>query len=193
MRSIELRTGVVAIAAVALLGVAAGLRAADNEIVVVDQGELSAYWRGDQTQNQMLELTVDGPEIYGCMAVPFVIDPAGRMSPGRMPLLARIGQSPASGAPDIDALYTFTMGALPAFTATWDKPLSDSIYSSHAVVLGDKRIRARLGDEKWADLRVVLERQCRIEGLAAWLETNKDKAAVQSLPARPEQLLASPR
>ncbi len=171
----------------------AGVVAADNDMVVVDQGELSAYWRGNQSQNATLELTIEGAEIYGCMAVPFVIDPAGRMSPGRVPLLARVGQSPESGRPDVDALYTFAMGALPSFTATWDKPLSDAIYSTHSVVLGDKRIRARLGDAKWAELRDILERQCRLDGLAAWMNANKTLPVVQSLPARPEQLLSSAR
>lgn len=166
--------------------------AAEGEMVAVDQSELAAYWRADRTGTETLELSSEGPELYGCMAVPFVIDPQGRVSPGRHPLLARVGHSGGERLSEVDSLYIYVMGALPGFSATWDKPLSDTIYSSYSLVFGDSRIRSRLGDTRWAALRENLERQCRITDLAGWVGKN-DAAVIQSLPGRPEDLLAAPR
>lgn len=172
-----------------LAGPALSLSAADDELVVVDQDTLTAYWRADARHAQSLILSGDGPEIYGCMAMPFVIEIDGRLSPGRTPLLIKTGQSAAGGQVDMEGLHALAMGALPPFHQTWDQPPDSAIYSSRSMVFGDARIRSRLGEEKWAALHDALERACRIDGLAAWLERNDEKTVEQRLPANPDEFM----
>jgi hypothetical protein len=187
--SLNRRGGACMIAA--LICAAAPAMAADDEMVVIDQRDLSSYWRAEPSSIQVLERTADQPEIYGCVAIPFVIDTAGRVSPVLTPLMVAAGQSGAAAQPDTTALIPVAIGSLPRFESTWDKPLSDSIYSSHAVALADARIRTRLNGEQWADLQARLERQCRIDGLADRVDRKADMVT-RTLPPRPEQLLATP-
>lgn len=165
----------------------------DDELVVVDQDDLSAYWRADERRAQSMMLSGEGAELYGCMAMPFVIEPDGRVSPGRRPLLVKTGRtaSPAGAdsATNTDGIYALMMGSLPPYRLTWDRRPDSAIYSSRAMVFGDARIRRRLGDEKWFTLHEALERACRIDGLAAWLQRSEEKTVEQQLPASPEQFL----
>src|SRR5690554_4553021 len=109
------------LAAGLLAGFALGspaVNAASDELVVVNQKDMDAYWRTDPRRVQSVLLR-EGPERYGCMALPFVIETDGRVAPGSQPLLARIGQP--AGTPDnaVDALFVHVIGSLPPFEPTW--------------------------------------------------------------------------
>lgn len=165
--------------------------AAGDDLVVVDQKDLDAYWRVDPRRVQSVLLR-EGPERYGCMALPFVIETDGRVAPGNQPLLARIAQPAGVQGNGVDALFIHVIGSLPPFEPTWGTPPKDAIYSSRAIVIGDARLAQRLGPEKWARVHEELERACRIDDLAGWLGRHPDQVVTQSLPADPEQLLSAP-
>ncbi len=178
-----------------LLAAAAALQApplaADDELVVVDHKDLDAYWRADPRDIQSILLR-DGPERYGCMALPFRIDTEGRLSPGTRPLLLRIGLAGGRPGDGLDVLVTMAMGSLPPFQPTWGAPPSDAIYSSWVVVIGDARIAERLGPDKWARVHEELQRACRIDDLAGWLNRYPGQVVNRPLPGDPEQLLSAP-
>lgn len=164
---------------------------ANDDLVVVNQKDLDAYWRTDPRRVQSVLLR-EGPERYGCMALPFVIETDGRVAPASQPLLARIGQPAGTQDNGIDALFVHVIGSLPPFEPTWGTPPKDAIYSSRAIVIGDARLAQRLGAEKWARVHDELERACRIDDLAGWLDRHPDQVVTQPLPADPEQLLSAP-
>lgn len=174
---------------VPLLALPAPLLAQDDELVVVGQSELAAYWRADERSAQSVQLR-EGPLRYGCMAMPFIIETDGRISPGTRPLLARMGQSADATDAAIDGLYALMMGSLPEFESTWNRTPSAPIYSARSMVVGDARLRAKLGDERWAQLYERLRRMCRIDDLAGWLARYPDQTVVRPLPSEPEAVLA---
>lgn len=164
---------------------------ASDELVVVDQKDLDAYWRTDPRRVQSILLR-EGPERYGCMALPFVIEPDGQVAPGMKPLLARVGQPAGTEDNGVDALFVHVIGSLPPFESTWGTPPKDAIYSSRSIVIGDARLAQRLGPEKWAQVHEQLERACRIDDLAGWLSRHPDQVVTQPLPADPQQVLSAP-
>lgn len=174
---------------VPLLAIPIPLLGQDDELVVVGQSELAAYWRADERSAQSVQLR-EGPLRYGCMAMPFIIETDGRVSPGTRPLLARMGQSEDATDSAIDGLYALMMGSLPVFESTWGRTPSAPIYSVRSMVVGDARLRVKLGDERWAQLHDRLQRMCRIDDLAGWLARYPDQTVVRPLPSEPEGVLA---
>lgn len=175
-----------ALGAMCALGFAvAPLSASNDELVVVDEGELNAYWRGDHRDANIFQLSGEGPATYGCIAVPFVIEPNGSVGPGLRPLLLRT----SPGAPVASELYEFAVGAMPRFQPTWDKRPSLGIYSSRSIVFMDTSTADRLGTERGRQLRDALTRACRIEGLASWLGQHDDQTVERTLPSDPAQWL----
>lgn len=168
-------------------------QAADDELAVVDEGDVGTYWRADARRAQSLSPTGEGGERYGCFAMPYVIETDGRVSPGTAPLLVKMGADASVTIGQMSAeLYPLVMGTLPPMRPTWDKPPASPIFSSRSVVVMDARIRRRLGDERSATLHEALEDACSIQGLAAWHQRNEGKTVEQSLPARPEDFLNRP-
>lgn len=165
-------------------------QAAGDDLVVVDQKDLDAYWRTDPRRVQALLLR-EGPERFGCMALPFVIEPDGRVAPGTQPLLARIGQPAGTQDNGVDALFVHVIGALPPFESTWGAPPTDAIYSTRSIVIGDARVAQRLGAEKWARVYDELERACRIDDLAGWLNRYPDQVVLRPLPADAAQIISA--
>jgi hypothetical protein len=178
------------LAALIALAPATAVRAQDD-LVVVDQGQFDRYWRAD-LRGAATPMLREGPERYGCVALPFVIETDGRVAPGTKPLLVRLGQ-PAD-APDsgIDLVFTHLIGGLPPFQPTFGEVPSAPIYSSRSMVVGDARIRTRLGDEAWSQLHDRLEQMCQIQDLAGWLQRHDGEVVVRPLPADAAQLLAAP-
>lgn len=162
---------------------AAPLSAQEDELVVVDQAELDRYWRADERTAQTALLSGEGNPQYGCMAVPFVIETDGQVQPGRRPLLVKI--SPAQGGPGlgVDGLYALMMGSLPLYTLTWDRQPSNAIYSARSMVFADRRLVERLGPDAWDEAHGKLQRACRIDDLAGWLDRNDDRTVQEALPA----------
>jgi hypothetical protein len=163
---------------------------AQDELVVVDQADFDRYWTPDlrQAATPMLR---EGPLRYGCVALPFVIETDGRVQPGTKPLLVRLGQSADATDPGVDLVFTHVIGLLPPFQPTFGATPSAPIYSSRSLVVGDARVRARLGDETWARLHDRLERMCRIDDLAGWLQRHDGAVEVRPLPSDPQALLDS--
>ena len=163
---------------------------AQDELVVVDQADFDRYWTPDlrQAATPMLR---EGPLRYGCVALPFVIETDGRVQPGTKPLLVRLGQSADATDPGVDLVFTHVIGLLPPFRPTFGATPSAPIYSSRSLVVGDARVRARLGDETWARLHDRLERMCRIDDLAGWLQRHDGAVEVRPLPSDPQALLDS--
>jgi hypothetical protein len=177
------------LAAAFALAPTASLRAQD-ELVVVDQADFDRYWTADlrQAATPMLR---EGPLRYGCVALPFVIETDGRVQPGTKPLLVRLGESSDATEPGIDLVFTHVIGLLPPFQPTFGATPSAPIYSSRSLVVGDARVRARLGDEAWARLHERLERMCRIGDLAGWLQRHEGELVLRPLPSDPKTLLDS--
>jgi hypothetical protein len=179
---------IVAIGTLALLP-AAPLSASDDELVVVDEGELNAYWRVDQRDLDIFQLGGDGPGVYGCAAVPIVIEPKGVVAPGQRPLLLRVGQGAGEGRVSDSELYEYAVGALPRYTSTWDKVPSTGIYSTRSTAFMDVGTRERLGPERARQLYLALIAACRINQLAAWLAQHDDATVSRPLPVDPGQWL----
>jgi hypothetical protein len=177
------------LAAALALAPIASVRAQD-ELVVVDQADFDRYWTADlrQAATPMLR---EGPLRYGCVALPFVIETDGRVQPGTKPLLVRLGQSADATDPGVDLAFTHVIGLLPPFQPTFGATPSAPIYSSRSLVVGDARVRARFGDEVWAQLHERLERMCRIDDLAGWLQRHDGAVEVRPLPSDPQALLDS--
>jgi hypothetical protein len=164
--------------------------AAQDELVVVDQADFDRYWRAD-LRRAATPMLREGPLRYGCVALPFVIETDGRVAPGTKPLLVRLGQSADAEDSGIDLVFTHVIGLLPPFQPTFGAPPSAPIYSSRSLVVGDARVRARLGDEAWARLHERLAQMCEIRDLAGWLQRHNDQVVVRPLPADPKALLDS--
>jgi hypothetical protein len=193
MSLVRVRSFTLAVLLSLMQGLPAITRAADDDLVVVDEGDLGAYWNADERRAQSLLPKGEGGERYGCFAMPFVIEPDGRVSPGTTPLLVKMGADTAVTIGQMSAeLYPMAMGTLPPMRPTWDKAPASAIYSSRSVVVMDARIRQRLGEDRSAALHEALERACRIQGLAAWRQRNDGKTVEQSLPARTEDFLSRP-
>lgn len=180
-------TGLAVLALSAALLLTAPVRAQGDDLVVVAEADFDRYWRADARRAQSLLLR-QGPERYGCMAIPFVIETDGRVAPGRRPLLVRIGQAGAVPAEAVNGLHAHLMGSLPPFEPTWGAPPASPIYSARSMVIADARLSERLGEETWGRVHEELLRLCRIDDLAAWLREHPEQTVSQPLPADPRQL-----
>ena len=159
-----------------------------GELVAVDGGDLSAYWRRSTHDRIIVELSGGDLDLYGCVAVPFVLRPDGTRELGMRPLLVKTGQAKGKAIRKLD-LYPLAVDALPEFEPVWDKPLSASIYTSYPVVVLDSKIRSQLNEAQWSLLMDRLRQACDVQGLAAWVERNPDRTVEEDLPATTEQFL----
>lgn len=160
----------------------------EREIVAVDARDLSAYWRHSTHDRIVVELSGGDLDLYGCVAVPFVLHPDGTRELGLRPLQVKTGQAKGNPIRRLD-LYPLAVDALPQFEAVWDKPLSASIYTSYPVVVLDSKIRGRLDEAQWTSLMDRLRAACEIQGLASWIERHPDSTVEEDLPASVEQFL----
>lgn len=162
---------------------------ADDELVVVDEAELDRYWRVDGDGGLFVQPPADGPQVYGCVAVPIIIDTNGSVSPRLPPLLSRIGQGPGEAA-DARYLHQLTLAAMPYYQSTWNTPPSDAIFTTRTMTIVDPRLVQRLGPEQTDQLVYQLTRACRIDGLAEFLGQQGGRMVDRPLPPDPAQWLA---
>lgn len=169
-----------------LLLVAAAADAGD--LVVVSQRDLPQYWVSEG--RTLAKLTVDGRLRigYGCVALPVIIEPSGRVKPAGG-LLLWVRSPPPRRTVTADFIAANAARMLPTYRLAGARRPDAAIYTALSIPVLDVALERQLGPERTADLIERLSQTCRVDDLAALHEEAGGKVVERLLPEDPATFL----
>lgn len=169
-----------------LLLVAAAADAGD--LVVVSQRDLPQYWVSEG--RTLAKLTVDGRLRigYGCVALPVIIEPSGRVKPAGG-LLLWVRSPPPRRTVTADFIAANAARMLPTYRLAGARRPDAAIYTALSIPVLDVALERQLGPERTADLIERLGQTCGVDDLAALHEEAGGKVVERLLPEDPATFL----
>lgn len=169
-----------------LILVAAAADAGD--LVVVSQRDLPQYWVSEG--RTLAKLTVDGRLRigYGCVALPVIIEPSGRVKPAGG-LLLWVRSPPPRRTVTADFIAANAARMLPTYRLAGARRPDAAIYTALSIPVLDVALERQLGPERTADLIERLSQTCGVDDLAALHEEAGGKVVERLLPEDPATFL----
>lgn len=169
-----------------LLLVAAAADAGD--LVVVSQRDLPQYWVSEG--RTLAKLTVDGRLRigYGCVALPVIIEPSGRVKPAGG-LLLWVRSPPPRRTVTADFIAANAARMLPTYRLAGARRPDAAIYTALSIPVLDVALERQLGPERTADLIERLSQTCGVDDLAALHDEAGGKVVERLLPEDPATFL----
>lgn len=166
----------------------AAVAADAGDLVVVSQRDLPQYWVSEG--RTLAKLTVDGRLRigYGCVALPVIIEPSGRVKPAGG-LLLWVRSPPPRRTVTADFIATNAARMLPTYRLAGARRPDAAIYTALSMPVLDGALERQLGPERTADLIERLNQTCRVDDLAALHEEAGGKVVERLLPEDPATFL----